>query len=125
MSNAIPSSAVECHIRSDKELRRRIDEMLEDLARVSDRDFPGPRPLVVIRSSRERSVVRTKLQEAKHCLGEDLAAIAREHPEYLEAKPSPAEAGRAAYHRFSKVAVEGVDSECTAWEELSGRHQDA
>lgn len=129
MSNANTSSRLpspEPHIRFDKEIRSLIGALV-DLMR-EQMMMPGVRA-VAGRWSIERSNSLTKLQEAKYWLGEDLAAIAREHPEYLESKPvvSMENAGRAAYEIYCRVLAGSMGSDSTflpQWEDMSPLQRD-
>lgn len=59
-----------------KQLRKELDDVLQNLRRDSDKLFTGVRsPDHVVRSSRERSIAITKLQEAIMWLGMDLKDI--------------------------------------------------
>lgn len=56
-----------------KSWRRSLDETLQDIRRGTDRGFTGERPPDhPVRSSRERSIAITKIQEAIMWLGMDL-----------------------------------------------------
>lgn len=65
------------HIILDKELRRDIDAIIQRLKTdmFNPADHAAQR-----RSSRERSLAVTKLQEARHWLGEDLAELNAPYP---------------------------------------------
>lgn len=65
---------MEQHIILDKELRRDIDAIIQRLKNASGMNT------VPARSSRERSLAITKLQEAVMWLGMDLKAINDESP---------------------------------------------
>lgn len=67
------------HIRNTKRFRASLDETLQSLKGCSDVKKDG-------RSSRERSIAMTKLQEAIMWLGMDLKAINEENP---GASPNP------------------------------------
>lgn len=73
-------TAIESAIIADKELRRDIDAIIQRLKLESDmkreRTTSDDNP----RSSRERSLAITKLQEAVMWLGMDLKAINDENP---------------------------------------------
>lgn len=71
----------EASIRQTKQLRRDIDGVIQSLKRDADPKFTGERaPDHPVRSSRERSIALTKLQEAAMWLGMDLKAINEECP---------------------------------------------
>ncbi len=75
------------HITDTKQARRDLDEVLQHLKRDSDKAYTGLRaPGHSVRSSRERSIAITKLQEAIMWLGMDLKAINEENP---GASPNP------------------------------------
>ncbi len=66
-------------IAQTKQLRKDLDATLQNLRRDSDKNFTGDRaPDHHVRSSRERSIAVTKLQEAIMWLGMDLKAINEE-----------------------------------------------
>lgn len=71
------------HIILDKELRRDIDAIIQRL-KESMGSFTPIGHAVPSRSSRERSLVVTKLQEAVMWLGMDLKAINDENPGAIE-----------------------------------------
>lgn len=72
---------MEEHIILDKELRRDIDGIIQTLKKSCEKDFTGLRnPDHPIRSSRERSLAITKLQEAVMWLGMDLKSIGTDNP---------------------------------------------
>jgi hypothetical protein len=74
-------------IAQTKQHRKDLDAVLQNLRRDSDKSFTGERaPDHHVRSSRERSIAITKLQEAIMWLGMDLKAINDESP---GASPSP------------------------------------
>ena len=59
-----------------KQLRKELDAVLQNLRRDSDKNFTGERaPDHPVRSSRERSLALTKIQEAIMWLGMDLKDI--------------------------------------------------
>lgn len=63
-------------IAQTKQLRKELDSVLQNLRRDSDKDFTGTRPPQhPLRSSRERSLALTKIQEAIMWLGMDLKSI--------------------------------------------------
>ena len=69
------------HVAATKQLRKEIDETLQNLRRSADRNFTGFRdPDFPVRASRERALAITKLQEAAMWLGMDLKAINEEAP---------------------------------------------
>jgi len=69
------------HVAATKEWRRRLDLALDDIRCGSDRDYAGIRsPDYPVRSSRERSLAITKLQEAIMWLGMDLKAQGTANP---------------------------------------------
>lgn len=71
------------HIVATKQHRKDLDEVLQRLRRDSDKQFTGERaPDHAIRSSRERSLAITKLQEAIMWLGMDLKDIGTEPNPY-------------------------------------------
>lgn len=75
------------HISKTKEFRQELDTVLQSIRYESDRSYPGERnPHIQLRSSRERSIAITKLQEAIMWLGMDLKAINEEIP---GASPTP------------------------------------
>jgi hypothetical protein len=66
----------ELAVAQTKQLRKELDEVLQNLRRDSDKDFTGIRPPDhLVRGSRERSLALTKIQEAIMWLGMDLKAI--------------------------------------------------
>lgn len=68
-------------IAQTKQLRKDLDAILQNLRRHSGKNFTGERaPDHPVRSSRERSIATTKLQEAIMWLGMDLKAINEESP---------------------------------------------
>lgn len=68
-------------IAETKCLRRDLDIILQQLRACSDKNYIGMRsPDCKIRSSRERSLAVTKIQEAIMWLGMDLKAINEEAP---------------------------------------------
>ena len=68
-------------IAQTKQLRKDLDAILQNLRRDSDKNFTGERsPFHHVRSSRERAIATTKLQEAIMWLGMDLKAINEESP---------------------------------------------
>lgn len=68
-------------VAATKQHRKDLDEVLQRLKRDSDKAFTGLRdPDHPVRSSRERSLAVTKLQEAIMWLGMDLKAIDQESP---------------------------------------------
>lgn len=72
---------MEKHIAATKQHRKDLDEVLQRLKRDSDKGYTGERPPDhPVRSSRERSLAVTKLQEAIMWLGMDLKAIDSEVP---------------------------------------------
>lgn len=82
-----PTSIVEDQIAQTKLARKHLDEILQGLKRDSEKQFTGFRaPDHVVRSSRERSLAITKVQEAIMWLGMDLKAINEESP---GASPNP------------------------------------
>lgn len=71
----------ETEIRQTKQHRKDLDELLQRLKRDSDKQYTGERtPDHVVRSSRERSLAVTKLQEAIMWLGMDLKALNTPNP---------------------------------------------
>lgn len=69
------------HIAATKSLCQAIDSTLQQVRKDSDRDFTGFRaPDYPVRSSRERSIAITKLQEAVMWLGMDLKALGTPNP---------------------------------------------
>lgn len=75
------------HIAQTKQSRLDLDNALQALRQNADRQFTGFRaPDHPIRSSRERSMAITKIQEAIMWLGMDLKAINEESP---GAAPNP------------------------------------
>lgn len=59
-----------------KQHRKDLDAVLQNIKRDSDKDFTGERaPDHLVRSSRERSLAVTKIQEAIMWLGMDLKDI--------------------------------------------------
>jgi hypothetical protein len=68
-------------IAQTKQLRKELDQVLQNLRRDSDKNYTGERmPFHPLRSSRERSLAMTKIQEAIMWLGMDLKAINEEMP---------------------------------------------
>lgn len=75
------------HIVATKQSRKELDDALQNLRKNADRGFTGFRaPDHPVRSSRERSMAITKIQEAIMWLGMDLKAINEEVP---GAAPNP------------------------------------
>lgn len=69
------------HIAQTKQSRKDLDNCLQALRENADRDYTGLRhPDHCVRSSRERSMAITKIQEAIMWLGMDLKAINEEVP---------------------------------------------
>jgi hypothetical protein len=69
------------HVAATKEWRRLLDAALDCIRCGSDRDYTGIRPPdYPVRSSRERSITITKLQEAIMWLGMDLKAQGTANP---------------------------------------------
>jgi hypothetical protein len=69
------------HVAVDKAIRRDLDTLLQFLKQESDPKYTGIRePNWPLRSSRERSLAVTKIQEAIMWLGMDLKAINEESP---------------------------------------------
>lgn len=63
------------HVAATKTFRQKLDGVLQEIRHDTDRDFAGLRaPDAYIRSSRERALAITKLQEAIMWLGMDLKA---------------------------------------------------
>lgn len=68
-------------IAQTKQLRKELDEVIQHLRRDSDKAFTGLRtPDHPLRSSRERSIALTKIQEAVMWLGMDLKDIGTPNP---------------------------------------------
>lgn len=68
-------------IAQTKQLRKDLDTVLQNLRRDSDKSFTGERaPDHFVRSSRERSLAVTKIQEAIMWLGMDLKDIGAPNP---------------------------------------------
>lgn len=66
-------------VAQTKQHRQNLDEVLQRIKRDSEKGFTGIRePGHCVRSSRERSLVVTKLQEAIMWLGMDLKAMSEE-----------------------------------------------
>lgn len=64
-----------------KQLRKELDQVLQNLRRDSDKNYTGERsPDHVVRSSRERSLAVTKIQEAIMWLGMDLKDLGTLNP---------------------------------------------
>ncbi len=83
----MPPESTASHIAQTKQLRQELDASLQNLRRDADRGFTGFRaPDHPVRSSRERSMAITKIQEAIMWLGMDLKAINEENP---GAAPNP------------------------------------
>lgn len=69
------------HVAATKGWRRQLDAVLDSIRCGSDRDYTGTRaPDCPVRSSRERSITITKLQEAIMWLGMDLKAQGEANP---------------------------------------------
>lgn len=69
------------HVAATKSHRQSLDKVLQELRKDSDRDFTGERaPDHPVRSSRERSLAITKIQEAIMWLGMDLKGLAEPNP---------------------------------------------
>ena len=76
-------------VAQTKTWRRDLDAVLHDIKRGAERDFTGHRaPDHPVRSSRERSIAITKLQEAIMWLGMDLKAQNEPNP-YPSSKDPP------------------------------------
>lgn len=74
-------------IAQTKFLRKSLDDALQALRTAGDKNYNGLRsPDFKVRSSRERSIAVTKVQEAIMWLGMDLKAINEESP---GAAPNP------------------------------------
>ena len=68
-------------IAQTKQLRKELDQVLQNLRRDSDFFYTGIRmPLHPIRCSRERSLAMTKIQEAIMWLGMDLKDLGTPNP---------------------------------------------
>lgn len=68
-------------IAQTKQLRKELDQVLQNLRRDSDKNFTGERsPDHVVRISRERSLALTKIQEAIMWLGMDLKDLGTPSP---------------------------------------------
>jgi len=79
-------------ISQTKKFRQDLDEVLQRLKKSCDHtDMPsrGISPVKGARSSRERSIAITKIQEAIMWLGMDLKAINEESPSEETANPYP------------------------------------
>lgn len=93
-------------IADNKTFRRDLDKVLQRIKDVttldkSVTDSSGqPAKPIGYRSSRERSLAITKLQEAIMWLGMDLKAIAEEHPQPESQEPDAMTLGRNAYMRY-------------------------
>lgn len=62
-------------VAQSKQWRKDLDEVLQRIKSGSDRNYTGERePNAIVRSSRERSIAATKLEEAIMWLGMDLKA---------------------------------------------------
>jgi hypothetical protein len=71
----------EIEVAQTKQHRKDLDEVLQRIRRDSDRSYTGERaPDHVVRTSRERSIAITKLQEAIMWLGMDLKDIGTPNP---------------------------------------------
>jgi hypothetical protein len=69
------------HIIETKRLRIAIDDVIQQVRAASDKNFSGNRPPDhPVRSSRERSLAVTKLQEAVMWLGMDLKEMGTPNP---------------------------------------------
>lgn len=74
-NNAPTPDQQEAFVFQTKQWRKDIDEVLQRIRQGSDKGFTGVRsPDHPVRSSRERSLAETKLQEAMMWLGMDLKA---------------------------------------------------
>lgn len=68
-------------ITQTKQLRKELDQVLQNLRRDSDFFYTGERmPMHPIRASRERSLAMTKIQEAIMWLGMDLKELGTPNP---------------------------------------------
>jgi hypothetical protein len=68
-------------IAQTKQLRKELDQVLQNLRRDSEFYYTGIRmPLHPVRSSRERSLAMTKIQEAIMWLGMDLKDLGTPNP---------------------------------------------
>lgn len=76
MENSTPNpDQQEAFVFQTKQWRKDLDECLQRLKRGSDKNFTGLRaPDHPVRSSRERSLAMTKVEEAIMWLGMDLKA---------------------------------------------------
>lgn len=78
------------HIAQSKQSRKDLDHCLQCLRENADPNYKGLRhPDHAVRSSRERSMAITKIQEAIMWLGMDLKAINEENPQKEGAAESP------------------------------------
>lgn len=72
---------METEIAQTKQLRKELDQVIQNLRRHSDKNFTGERsPDHVVRASRERSLALTKMQEAVMWLGMDLKEMGTPNP---------------------------------------------
>lgn len=68
-------------VGEDKLFRKQLDAILQNLKAASQRDYKGERaPGILVRSSRERSLAFTAIQEAVMWLGMDLKEINEAKP---------------------------------------------
>lgn len=78
-------------IAQTKQLRKELDTVLQNLRRDSDKNYTGERaPDHPVRSSRERSIAITKIQEAIMWLGMDLKDLGTPNPYPQSYNPSSA-----------------------------------
>jgi len=80
--NSIPNpDQQEALVFQTKQWRKDLDECLQRLKRGSDKGYTGERaPDYPVRSSRERSLAMTKIEEAIMWLGMDLKAQGTPNP---------------------------------------------
>lgn len=84
------------HVAATKAHRNNLDEVLQRLRRDADPDFKGGRtPCHPVRTSRERSLAITNLQQAIMWLGMDLKALREEGDVSAGPNPYPASYGPA------------------------------
>ena len=75
----------EAFVYQTKQSRKDLDECLQRLKQGSDKGYTGERaPDHPVRSSRERSLAITKIEEAIMWLGMDLKAISEANPGVCE-----------------------------------------
>lgn len=107
-------------ISDTKQFRKDLDAVLQNLKLASASNNPASNA----RSSRERNLSITKIQEAIMWLGMDLKAINDENP---QPRPKAEDLAKDAYHRYGSVTdfKNFRGDPMPAWEDLGERIQQA